>query len=218
MTTRVAPLLAIALSALGCAVGPARRERVVYLDFADGREGVAKGEDDDATRNVSRFCAAEALPRWNGIASCGDRDACIATIRARVERYFARYQVRFTTVRPPDWEPYTTVVIAPPDAECSFGRRGVSVVDCGDANPANLGFVFDCDFDVDACAVLIAHEAAHTFGLVHVNAPGDVMTPGPEDPSASFEETEHETVDEACGASRQSSHRALLEVLGPRVP
>jgi hypothetical protein len=215
--TRIFAILVLALATFGCALRPSRGGRVVYLDFADGSEGVIRGEEDDATRNVSSFCAEAAFARWDGIEACGDRASCMEIIRAKVERYFARFDVRFTTVRPPPGATFTTIFVAPPSAECSFGRRGVSVVDCGDANPANVGFVFDCDVDVDACAVLVAHETAHTFGLVHVGGGSDIMTLGPENPALSFESTEHPTVDDACGASSQSSERSLLDALGPRI-
>lgn len=213
MMTRLSVLFAMTCS-LGCLAGP-RGERVVYLDFADGHHGVIKGDVDDATRNVSKLCGVEAFAAWKRASGCSDRASCVDAIRARVEGYYARYDLRFVTARPPPGSVYTTIVIAPPEGDCSFGRRGVADVDCGDANPANIGFVFDCT-DVDSCAVLVAHETAHTFGLVHVTAPNDIMTLAPEDPQSTFETPEHPTTDDVCNTSAQSSHETLLRTLGPR--
>ena len=149
------------ISMSGCSAGAPSgvdfgSAQLVYLNFADGTEGVTLGNDDDAARNVSRLCEIGAFPRWNGAEGCGDRDACREEIRGRVAAYYADYAIVFTTDRPASDVPYTMVIVAPPNAECSFGKRGVAYADCENANKANVAFVSDCDEDVESCAVLIA--------------------------------------------------------------
>jgi hypothetical protein len=151
---------------------------------------------------------------WVGAEDCGDREACRDAIRQRVAAYFQRYDVTFVTRRPPAGSPYTMIVVAPPNEECTFGERGVSYADCGNANPSSVAFVFDCDRDVGACAVLVAHETAHTFGLVHVTSGADIMTPAPADPELRFSTETLEAPLGVCGVTSQSSHAVLLAALG----
>jgi hypothetical protein len=108
------------------------------------------------------------------------------------------------------------IVIAPPKSACTFGKRGAALADCGDRNPASVGFVFDCYADAAACAVLVAHEVGHGFGLVHSADPSDVMTPAPDDPSLAFRDAVSAVDANPCGITSQSSHRALLSALGAR--
>ena len=209
-------MLALTAAAAGAQGAPGPVRRTVYLDFADGTVAIARGDRDDATRNVSRLCAAPALARWEPSARGGERERFRQEVLQRVRAYFEAYDVRFTLERPAPPEAFTTVMIAPPVAACTFGRRGVASTDCGDANPASLAFVFDCYRDAAACAVLVAHEAGHTFGLVHSLDPGDLMTPGPEDPALRFRAEPSATDENECGLRSQSAHQALLAVLGPR--
>lgn len=220
--TRWTPARGLALAAgwaAGCddAVGDAAH--VVYVDFADGSEGLAAGDEDDAVAGVSQLCEAQTLGAFVAPAACaGGRAArCEAEVVERVAAYYAGFDIAFTRDPRalPEDRPYAAVIVAPPHPACSFGQRGVAFVDCEDENPASLGLVFDCYADADACAVLIAHEVAHGLGLGHVEDPRDIMAIGPDDPTMSFRSTRSPTVDEACGAATQSSRAALDAVLGP---
>jgi len=188
----------------------------VNLDFADGTEGVTRGDDDDATQNVSRLCSVSSFSRWDAAPVCGERNHCREDIHRLVGEYFEAYNVRFTLSRPSPSEIFTTVIVAPPVAECTFGHRGIAFADCGDANPRSVAFVFDCGGDAASCAVLVAHETAHTFGLVHSLDSDDIMTPAPEEPVLRFRAASSPTAANECGVLMQSSHEALLAVLGPR--
>jgi hypothetical protein len=64
--------------------------------------------------------------------------------------------------------------------------------------------------------VLVAHETAHTFVLVHTVDPLDIMTLAPEDASLRFRREAALTLESECGMLRQSSHDVLMQVLGPR--
>ena len=102
----------------------------------------------------------------------------------------------------------------PPVAACSFGQRGVAFADCLDENPSNLGFAFDCYGDAASCAVLVAHEVAHGFGLVHVLDGTDLMTLGPEDPSLRFRDEAFDAAENECGVTSQNAHQELVDRLG----
>lgn len=191
--------------------------RVVYLDFADGSSGVSLSDDDDATSDVSRLCDAPAFARWTAPPECagGERDACRAEVARLVASYFEPYDVDFTLSRPTSGD-FSTLIVAPPHPACSFGKRGAAFADCGDENPTSVGFAFDCYADAASCAVLIAHEVAHGFGLVHTTDEADIMRPAPDDPALRFRAEEAVTDDDTCDVGTQSSHAALLAVLGPR--
>lgn len=211
---------ALLLASLGlgaCAAEHAPAGRVVFLDFSEGTHGVTLGEEDDATHDVSQLCDTTTFGRWDAPHACaaGDRETCRADVLREVRRYFEAYAVDFTLTRPAAPTVYTTVVIAPSNEACTFGQRGVAFADCDDANPASLGMVFDCHGDAASCAVLVAHETGHTFGLVHSLDPLDVMSPGPEDPQLGFLTTTAGTLANSCGIVRQSSHATLLRNLGP---
>jgi hypothetical protein len=208
--------LALGVGACGVSSAP-ETVRSVFLDFAEGTEKLALGEHDDASHDVSQLCAS-SFARWEAPADCagGDREDCRYEVLRLVREHFAPYAVEVTLSRPASQRTYTTVVIAPPNTECSFGRRGVAFADCHDENPANIAMVFDCHGDAASCAVLVAHETAHTFGLVHSADPLDIMTLAPEDASLRFRSEPALALESECGMLRQSSHDVLLQVLGPR--
>ena len=66
----------------------------------------------------------------------------------------------------------------------------------------------------DACAVLIAHEVAHTYGLVHVMDDSDIMTPAPEDNRLQFGHADADALENECGVTSQNSEETLLRRLG----
>ena len=190
--------------------------RLVYLDFVEGTEGTTKGSEDDATRNVSRLCAVPSSARWEPAPQCGERDRCRAEVLRLVREYFEPYNVDFTLSRPSPPQVFTTIVVAPPLATCSYGRRGIAFAECGNKKPNGMAFVFDCYGNAASCAILVAHETAHTFGLVHSLDSSDIMTPAPEEPTLRFREQWSPTAENKCGVLTQSSHEALLSAVGPR--
>jgi hypothetical protein len=203
-------------SGVSAAAGP--KGQLVYLDFVEGTEGTSQGSEDDATRNVSRLCALASSVRWEPAPQCGGRDRCKADVLRLVREYFKPYNVGFTLSRPSPPQVFTTIVIAPPVAMCTYGRRGVVFADCGNKNPSDMAFVFDCYGDAASCAILVAHETGHTFGLVHSLDPSDIMTLAPEERTLRFREQWSPTIENKCGILRQSSHEALLSAVGPRPP
>jgi hypothetical protein len=219
LVSLLAPLVAAACATSSAPerAGPSLASHVVYLAFSDGAEGIARGGADDATRGVTALCEADAFAAWQTPDECagGDPDACREAIRAGVAAHFAAYDVAFTLVRPSEG-PFSMVVIAPPHVGCTFGQRGAALADCESRNAASVGFVFDCYGDAASCAVLVAHEVGHGFGLVHSADPSDIMTPAPDDPRLAFRDEVSAVDPNPCGITSQSSHRALVAALGAR--
>ena len=216
-----AAALALTLALVGCGLAaseeqaPGGSERVVFLNFATGGEVVSRGPADAAARDVSQLCMAAKVARWEGATDCGGRTACASAVERAVRDLFAAYDITFTSTRPAADVPYTMVLVAPPVPACTFGHTGVAFADCGDRNPANLAFVFDCRASAEACAVLVAHELGHTLGLVHVLDGGDIMTVAPTEAGLRFLDEPLEAVENPCGVAFQNSHSSLLTVLGP---
>jgi hypothetical protein len=213
---RWAALLAFALTELeasraGARPGPA----VVFLNFSDGRTTLALGEEDDATDDVSSLCGTPRVGRYWGSSDCGEPERCARLVLDTVAHYFRDFDVVFT-LRRPAAGPYTMAVIGPPSATCGFGVAGAARLDCGNQNPNNVVFAFDCDRSVAACSATVAQELAHSFGLAHTQLPCDLLSPGAErcaDPG--FSDTNALTDVSTCSAI-QNNYRDLLRILGPR--
>lgn len=239
--------LALAALAIGCdgamraapAPDAGAPAAVVFVAF-DGAE-VHPGACSDAPSGCSFIvaCAGPAqVPAYGGTED--DRRA----IMAALARFFSPYRLTLVQERPAAG-PYTAVVIGgTAGALCRSDPRehGLAPLDCGDANPADLAFVFaeaadNRAFDVAATA---AQELAHAMGLEHSNAPNDLMYPlgwstepppfRRADPERVYgflaEEARLVALDatltmpsfvrSACdGRPVQSSHLRLLEALGP---
>ncbi len=96
-----------------------------------------------------------------------------------VRSLLANYGVRVTGVRPPDTEDYTMVVYGGTEAE--FGALGSAPSgDCDNAFPNDIAFAHvDGPLSdwVTGGATTAAHEAAHTWGLDHVDRSRELMFP-----------------------------------------
>jgi hypothetical protein len=192
--------------------GPA----VVYLDFSEGIEPIAQAAADDASANRSQLCETRRVGRWLGAQDCGDRQACREAILRETEALWRPFDIVFT-LRRPAAGPYTMVVIGPASGSCGFGVAGAAPVDCGDGNPGNVAFAFECAGAVTTCARVLSHELGHTFGLAHSDRPCDLMSA---DASvcaeAAFHDDDGHALGVACGAPLQNSYRLLMSALGPR--
>ncbi len=186
----------------------------LYLNFATGSETLKKGQADAADLDISELCEAETLARWNGAEDCEDRESCRVRIAGLVQDYLWDFAVTVTIERPR--KPYTMVIVGPASGSCQFGVQGVAVDDCQNLNDANIGFAFECMVSSTICAGVIAHEYAHTLGLVHVRDHADIMSLGIDESPVSFQDISFATVDPAvCGTSEQNSYQSLMAVLGP---
>ncbi len=190
--------------------GPA----TLYLNFATGSEALERGPADAADLNISELCKAETLVRWNGAEDCEDRETCRVRIAGLVQDYLWDFDVTVAIERPQ--KPYTMVMVGPASGNCQFGVQGLAVNDCENENDSNIGFAFECMVSSTVCAGVIAHEYAHTLGLVHVRGHTDIMSLGIDETPVSFQDQTFATVDPAdCGNSKQNSYQSLMAVVGP---
>jgi hypothetical protein len=98
-------------------------------------------------------------------------EAARKTVLAGLRTAYAPYRVSFTTERP-DAGPYTMVIVSATGGP----HHGVAPLDCGNANPSDIAFVYRTALSsADLVAREAAHELGHSFGLAHVAAQGDFM-------------------------------------------
>lgn len=156
-------------------------------------------------------------------------DAEAALTRAR--ELLAPYAVRIVTERPPAHLPYMLVVVGgiAQDFGVDPGVRGLSCgIDCGAQARRDTVFVFgDSASNPEELGQIIVHEAAHRWGLEHVDAELDLMHP-----SSSRFRTEirdecrplHDPRNASCTdvhevfcpeGTAQNAHAELLAALGP---
>ncbi len=209
------------------ALAPVRAEdraaqpAVLYLNFSDGTETIARAISDDASRNESIIGAVDPFPefRWQAFSSAGNtRPDVVRAIAERAHRAFLSFNVVLTTVRPAD-TPYTMVMIG--GAPAVFGLpkdvAGLAPLDCGNRQPSDIVYAFSSALEgaTHGLFVTIAQEAAHAYGLEHTTNRADLMFPQVVPEQSSFPEEEYPLIGQPlCGRLTQSSHGLLVETLG----
>jgi hypothetical protein len=162
----------------------------------------------------------------------GDMQARVAILDA-MRRHTEDYGVRITGQRPEDGN-YTMVVYGGTEEE--FGALGSAPSgDCLDSLPNEIAFAhLDGELApwVVAGSTTALHEAAHTWGLDHIDLSTEIMYPEGDNTPTAFDDACHRIVADTsladgepscpdfntdlCGASgQQSSHAALSELFGP---
>lgn len=152
------------------------------------------------------------------------------------ETHMAPYGVRLAyEERPPAHLPYAMVMMggSPQLLGLGNGVLGVSCSnDCGDFWWRDLTFAFTDDVgnnNAEALGTTALHEAAHAFGLAHVDGPEHIMYPYVNtDVIWGMECTPYNdatggincqaTHDEFCGGGAQNSHAELLAYFGENSP
>ncbi len=130
-----------------------------------------------------------------------DRGTAIAAVVARVRWLYRGTPLQIVTDCP-NTEAYTRIVVGgrPQLVGEADGVAGIAPFDVGNRADDDIGFAFAGVLgegrgtpDLEQLADVIAHEAAHTYGLDHVTAEPDVMYPVVNDSMRGF--TAAEAVD-----------------------
>ena len=99
--------------------------------------------------------------------------------------------IRITGIRPPATENYTMIIYG--GTEDQFGALGSAPSgDCDDQSPNEIGFAhLDGDLAswVNAGATTALHEAAHTWGLDHIDIDRTIMFPSGDNNGAALSDT-----------------------------
>lgn len=197
---------------------------LLYLGL-DGATITKVSSGGSAPTDTSPLCGA-TITAFEHAPLGPSRSEVIADLVREVRALFAAYDLEVVTARPAAPQ-YQMAVVGGAPALCGFpaGYSGMAPLDCGDANPSDVLFVFsDGITSLKMLAIVIAHEAGHAYGLPHSSAPCDVMSnklcDGPAGPLAkTFLDTSAAVTPDhlgKCGLSTTNSHRQLLTLLGPR--
>jgi len=193
----------------------------VFVNF-DG-EQLSDGWDDSTTNTTQIGQLA------GNFAAYGDGAKRDATMQAVREDWEA-YNVIITETRPASGD-YTMCMTGPTNP-FGGGVLGIAPLDCDDSQtPNNIVYAFHSandQFDASTQATTIGQEVAHSYGLEHVDEPGDVMNPYNAGGDPSFTDQCIGVVGGVvCGAqhaaecgssSQQNSHRELLTLFGTSQP
>ncbi|MCA9707650.1 MAG: hypothetical protein KDK70_17505 [Myxococcales bacterium] len=165
-------------------------------------------------------------------ASPSKRAAVIQAVRQDV----LDFGVIVVGERPPSSNPYAMVVVGTPEGGAPGGIGGVApIIDCGNTNPNITSFSFLVNASSNAQATVIHQEAAHTWGLEHVNDESDNLFPsvgGVTDPQ--YQDTCSQVVADTmltptgafcnavhtmfCPPDQQNSYQEMLLLFGPPIP
>jgi len=216
---RVAPEGASALAPANDPQGGGGPGHVIYLNYDGGTISAGGNFESNSQNNTSWVCQSTFTPFGAGAL----QDASIQATRADWEAY----NVTLVTSRPASGN-YTMNMIGA--ASCGPLNSGVAPVDCNNENPNDIVFTFANSSGVgaDGVATINSQEIAHSFGLMHVNQPADIMNPSGNGSPVSFLDECFDVVGSAncgeqhaaeCGSQvQQNSHQELLTMFGPSMP
>ncbi len=237
--------LAVADAGADGPAAPAAIEHVLYANFEGAM--VHGGACSDAIEGCSSIVACPGpvwFPAYTGTAAQRTE-----TLR-RLAQHLRPYAVRLVTARPERGDYSMILFGGTASVVCAAAlgpveSRGLAPLDCGDANPRDVTFVFTetAQNDPFEVAAIAAQEHAHSCGLEHTADVTDLMYPlgwtddippfaggDPElvegfvDHALPVVEVDYRTVSLAparssCdGSPTQSSHRRLLAALGAGAP
>jgi hypothetical protein len=193
----------------------------IFVNF-DG-ESLNDGWD-DSTTNTTQI--GELAGNFAAYGAGAKRDATMQAVRDD----WAAYNVIITESRPASGD-YTMCMVGPTNP-FGGGVLGIAPLDCNDSQtPNNIVYAFHSandQFDASTQATTIGQEVAHSYGLEHVDEPGDVMNPYNAGGDPAFTDNcigvvggvvcgdQHAA---ECGSgSQQNSHRELLTLFGTSSP
>ena len=197
---------------------------VVFVNF-DGAQ-LTPGSD-DAKSNVTQITnlAGSFAPYGEGTK----REAVMQALMTD----WAAYDVLITDERPASGE-YTMNMTGPTNP-FGGGVLGIAPLDCNDSQThSNITYAFHSvndQFSAAVTATTVSQEVAHSYGLEHVDEPGDIMNPFNAGGDASFIDSCIQIVTNgqgiACGSQHaahcaggtaQNAHLELLDLFGAAVP
>jgi MYXO-CTERM domain-containing protein len=132
------------------------------------------------------FIVAQASVNYPAFAGTATQKQQILTL---VTQYFAPFNVQIVTTRPTAGAYEMSMVGGSPQViGLGAGAAGVAPLDCGNTNAYDISFAFSdvTQNNPHDVATTIAQEAAHGFGLGHVNNNTDIMYPALSPTSDSF--------------------------------
>ncbi len=195
--------------------------------FVNFEGAVLSSGFDDAQNNVTQISNLAGNFAAYGVGS--KREAVMQALQTD----WAAYDIALTDTRPGTGE-YTMNMIGPTNP-FGGGVLGIAPLDCFDSQThSNITFAFHSANDSFSAAVqatTVSQEVAHSYGLEHVDAPGDIMNPFNAGGDASFLDTCIPIVSNgqpiACGpqhaehcsgGTSQNAHLELLDLFGTAVP
>lgn len=198
----------------------------MYVNF----DGIDLGECNpgNSKKNCTWYNFDEDIPAFSGTLQTQ------VSVMQAIRRDVADFGVRVTGLRPPGDQNYVMVVYG--GTEAKYGALGSAPSgDCLDQNPNEVAFAHLDGATatwVNGGATTALHEAAHTWGLDHVDLEGDVMYPASDNGPTAFADGCNPVVADAdltlggvgcpevnadlCGDEAQQNARPLLTMLfGP---
>ena len=139
---------------------------------------ITKGAASDASKLTSYVCGG-LFPAFKHSPYGADRAQVVARLAQRVAAFLGSYRVEVVTAKPSS-APYEMVLVGGSASLCgkAKGVAGLAPLDCADAVAGEIAFAFADDLtDLDWLALTVAHELAHTLGLLHTGEACDIMAP-----------------------------------------
>ena len=195
----------------------------IFVNF-DGE--LRNGGFDDSRTNTTQ------LGEFAGqnFAPYGNDESKRAAVMEAVRQDWAAYNILVVDQRPASGE--YTMNMTGPSNPFGGGVLGIAPLDCNDQQTHNnITYAFHSagdGFSAAITATTIGQEVAHSYGLEHVNEPGDIMNPYNAGGDPVFNDTciqivqslscpqQHAAV---CGSQQmQNSHQELLNLFGAAIP
>jgi hypothetical protein len=203
----------------------AGQPHLLYINF-DGAV-LRRGCGNDSRHDCSTL--ADLFSGYVG-PFVGSENRRVSIVQA-VRKDLADFGVRPVVTRPPAEAGYTMVLYGDLGTQEFAGIA--PYIDCGNLWPNDTSFAGAFQGS-NTGSTIILQEAAHTWGLEHVNAPFDNLHPFVAQSSTSFQDECHKIVgntdldevggtcnlvhEKFCDAGYQNSYQELLWLFGPAIP
>ncbi len=144
-------------------------------------------------------------------------EECKAKVQVWLDRWYAGFDVEFTTAKPTGGPHHVVVVTSSGDwCDQDPSVAGIAPFRCGGLEGATA-YALTCGDDAKACAVIIAQEQGHLMGLEHTENPNDVMNAEVCSDCDGFANRPSAVMAGRCGRNTQNSHGMVMQRLGGRI-